>query len=348
MKIVLIVNDCPWESWGDKTTKIQQFYRPLVSLDITIRYTFFNNIPITNKPGMVTIFSSQGAQDVPGTDLQVDPAWFQANVASLITGYDIAIFQMSGIVQNGLPLGLFIGSLNGTRVCYTFVNGEDDQYLIPDPDHPGEMVSYGNEAECIIEHEIAHALFNITGQNDNTHLYWYSNQFGRILTDIKMPNVLISLYQQLIPLLQQWLGLLKQQKNMPENSSSVAASNPDVPNPDWTYRPYAYHNVRVICDLAGLSLAEKNLICACIRVESDFDIGAKHENKDANGNVLSTDWGIVQVNDFYHIGPGKDFPDVEYVLSHPQECVQYMVNMYKHGLLKMWVSFSSGAYKQYL
>lgn len=133
-----------------------------------------------------------------------------------------------------------------------------------------------------------------------------------------------------------------------EPTSPVVKSNPDILNPDWSTQKNAYHNVRVLCDFAGLTFAEKNLICACIYQESRFKINALNNNKNAAGKILSTDIGICQINDFYHIGKGKDFPSVEYVLDNPRACVEYMIRCYEHGQLKMWVSFSSGAYKQWL
>jgi hypothetical protein len=110
----------------------------------------------------------------------------------------------------------------------------------------------------------------------------------------------------------------------------------------------AYHATRVLCDAAGLTLEEKNLICACIFQESRFKNTAKGVNRGPNGEVLSTDWGLCQINDYYHIGKNKDFPSVDYVLQNPDKVVQWMISMYKHGLLKQWVSYSSKAYLKWL
>lgn len=116
----------------------------------------------------------------------------------------------------------------------------------------------------------------------------------------------------------------------------------------WDTQADARHSVRVICDEEGLSLNDKEIITACIMQESHFYNTAINHNRDAQGNVLSTDWGIVQVNDHYHIGPGKDFPSVEYVLAYPDKCVRWMCTLFKQGKLGLWVSYSSGAYKQWL
>lgn len=117
----------------------------------------------------------------------------------------------------------------------------------------------------------------------------------------------------------------------------------------WDTPKHAYHSVRVLCDDADLTTDEKNLICACIYQESMFKNTAKNENKSkTTGAVLSTDWGLCQVNDHYHIGPGKDFPSVDFVLENPAEVVSWMITCYKQGNLKMWVSYSSGTYIKWL
>jgi hypothetical protein len=111
---------------------------------------------------------------------------------------------------------------------------------------------------------------------------------------------------------------------------------------------HAYHSVRVLCDEAGLSVDEKNLICACIYQESQFLNCAKGQNRNKQGQVTSTDYGICQINDYWNIGKGKPFPSVQYVVDNPQKCVEWMIKMYQQGLLKLWCSYTGGGYKQWL
>ena len=154
--------------------------------------------------------------------------------------------------------------------------------------------------------------------------------------------------------------------SMPPNPSP---SSPETPNPDtllpWGYASDNRHNIRVLCDLAGLSLTPtipvtihghtklftpKDIITACVQVESNFynyypnGKPVTHLNKREDGTVSSTDWGICQINDRYHIGPNLDFPSVDYVLANPEKAVDYMIAMFKAGKLGLWVSYSSGAY----
>lgn len=109
----------------------------------------------------------------------------------------------------------------------------------------------------------------------------------------------------------------------------------------------ARHSVRVICDEEGLVWHDKNVITACIEQESAFKNWVTNENK-RNGKVVSTDWGICQINDYWHIGPGKSFPSVEYVVGNPDIVIRFMIRMMKAGKLGLWVSYSTGAYKKYM
>lgn len=117
---------------------------------------------------------------------------------------------------------------------------------------------------------------------------------------------------------------------------------------DWSTAKGAYHATRVICDQLGLTVDEKNLICSCIYQESGFHNTAKNINERSDGTIGSTDWGLCQVNDRFHIGIGKDFPSVQYVLDNPDKIVTWMIEMYKHGKLGIWVSYSSNAYRKWL
>lgn len=122
----------------------------------------------------------------------------------------------------------------------------------------------------------------------------------------------------------------------------------------WNTPDNCRHNVRVLCDLSGLSLYDKNVITACVHEESDFmnyksdGTPVKNENLNKDGSLSSTDWGIVEINDHYHIGPGKDFPSVDFVLANPQKCVQFMIDMFKAGKLALWSSYKTGAYLKYM
>lgn len=178
-----------------------------------------------------------------------------------------------------------------------------------------------------------------------------------------------SLLRQLILKLQQLLSLL-QAENTPDmpleppklpQEPSIPA-NPPPMNPDellpWNTTTRLshenWHNVRALCDLEGLSHEQKEVLTACVWRESEFMTNPRpNQNKLKDGTVWSSDFGIVQVNDYWNIGPGKPFPTVQFVINSPEACVRWMARYYKqHGNLGVgssgWASFTTGAYKQFL
>lgn len=119
----------------------------------------------------------------------------------------------------------------------------------------------------------------------------------------------------------------------------------------WDTPQQAYRSTRMICDEMGLTYAQKNIVCACIYQESQFNNEAVGRNRDSQGNILSTDWGIVQVNDTkgWHIGPGLRFKSIQEVLDNPEKAVRWMVSVMKGtGRLQLWASYTSGAYMKWL
>lgn len=118
--------------------------------------------------------------------------------------------------------------------------------------------------------------------------------------------------------------------------------------PDWNTQKHAFHNVRVLCDRAQLTLQEKNLICSVIYGESEFKNSAVCKNKNPQGVVTSIDVGLCQINSRFHTGPGGDFPSTEYVVAHPDEAVNWMLKQYKLGHLNWWIAYSSGRSAQFL
>lgn len=116
----------------------------------------------------------------------------------------------------------------------------------------------------------------------------------------------------------------------------------------WDTPANVRHSVRVLCDNSNLPVADKNIVCAVIEAESGFNNNAINLNKNTQGVVTSTDYGICQINDHYHIGPGKDFVSVDYVLTHEQEVVEWMIGLYKAGKINLWSAYNDGRYKAYL
>lgn len=149
---------------------------------------------------------------------------------------------------------------------------------------------------------------------------------------------MLDLSKQALALMLKLLPILKSEQPVSEATPKLKYL--------WDTPDVARHSVRLLCDEMGLTVAEKNLICQVINCESGFHQYAKNENK-YDGKVTSTDWGICQINDYWHIGKEKTFPSAQYVLDNPEACVRWMIKMFKTGRLNLWVCFSGNYYKNY-
>ena len=98
----------------------------------------------------------------------------------------------------------------------------------------------------------------------------------------------------------------------------------------------------------GLTVQMKDILCACVEVESGFNPLAVHYNKDKTGAIWSADWGICQINDWFNVGVGKPFPSTDFVLQNPQIDIQWMCDMFLQGKESMWSSYSQKLYLRYL
>ena len=158
-------------------------------------------------------------------------------------------------------------------------------------------------------------------------------------------------------------------KDLPMNQDDEPVVQPEpVPTPPklplpapqpekllWDTPKHNWHSVRVMCDEAGLTFTQKNILCACVWQESEFRnyINGKPVRGDnvRNGKITSSDWGLIQVNDTkgWHIGPGLRFSSVQDVLDHPERAVAWMIKTMKDtGKLQPWASYTSGAYKKWI
>lgn len=128
----------------------------------------------------------------------------------------------------------------------------------------------------------------------------------------------------------------------------VEESTPTKPQYLWDTPQNAKHSVRVICDEMGMLPVNKDLICSVIEAESGFKNTATNKNLRLDGTVDSTDWGICQINDRFHIGKGQTFPSVDYVLNNPDKVVKWMIEMFRAGHLNWWCAYTNNSYKNYL
>ena len=158
-----------------------------------------------------------------------------------------------------------------------------------------------------------------------------------------------TMLESLIRFLQQLFNL-NQQTMPPINSPLIP--KPPVPSVLlWDNPVNCRHSVRVMCDNAGLSHYDKEVITACIKQESNFNPKAVG-TPNSNGTI---DYGICQFNDGHNangvplwIGPGARFASIDEVLNNPEKCVAEMIAQYKLGHIIWWSSYSTKAYLKFM
>lgn len=353
LQIGVVFNGVDWLTQQQKINNIIAFWSPDFNLNITVFNTKFTNIPF------VTVDTIGGINNTPGTTKTVDTAWYDHNVTRLMPKADQMVFYVDtpNIPPMQTSVGIMQGVVNGVvQSCIFGINETDHAYQMTN----GVEVDQGNCFELFVNHELGHGFCLIQMVPDNVHTYFYSGYPKKILGDLangflnKMQGV-IALCKQIILELTTAISKTK----IVQTATPTVATPPPVttvpvtPTYLWDTPANARNSVRELCDAQGLDLIGKNTITACIEQESDFmnyknGVPVSDKNLNTDGSLASTDWGICQINDHYHIGAGKDFPSVDYVLANPDKAVIFMINCYKNGTLNMWVSYSSGEYKKYM
>lgn len=118
---------------------------------------------------------------------------------------------------------------------------------------------------------------------------------------------------------------------------------PPVAKYAWDTRPKVIHSCRVIMDEYHISWKDKALLCSVIEGESNFNIRAINHNK--NG---SSDYGLVQMNSQYWIGPGKYFANENEVYAKPEKSVRFLCESFLAGRLDRWYAYTNGSYKKFM
>lgn len=167
-------------------------------------------------------------------------------------------------------------------------------------------------------------------------------------TPSKIRTVSLSIIEVILSYFRLWFKVKASPTIAPEapvvaQDETLAVSEPKSTKYDWDVPIMARHSVRVICDEEGLTLEQKNTLCATIGAESGWKIDAVNQNK-VKGKVVSTDYGLCQWNDFYH---GKEITPDE-ALHDPEKAVRLMCACWKRGQRDLWIGYKSGNYKNYL
>jgi len=146
-----------------------------------------------------------------------------------------------------------------------------------------------------------------------------------------------NIFLRILTKIAQVLGLIQQEIAQLPPKPVIIPDEVDPPEPVKPIVPETMEEMVIrVAQEEGLSEEMKKRIYKTIQCESNFNPKAKNENKDNGGNVLSTDWGICQYNDYYYIGIGRPIPSVQFALNEPEKCVRTMCKEFKAGRASHW------------
>ena len=107
--------------------------------------------------------------------------------------------------------------------------------------------------------------------------------------------------------------------------------------------PVSVDTARLYASNAGFTEPGLTTIVAIAQAESSLDPNATLDNKDAAGNVTSTDRGILQINTKWH----PEVSDLD--AFNPVTAFQAGYEISKGGTnFTPWVTYNTGAYLKYL
>jgi hypothetical protein len=212
LKLLIVANSAEWKSWPQKIETLQKWFAWKVNFDVDLEHTSYSRIP----------FSEYG----PAAFMGVDPVWYDDHVARLATGYDIVLFVV--------PVNQWYerNKARGWRYDNNFgpielqIACDEQEHLYQNGQDLGEtFYQYAR-------HEILHALYMLTGQEDRTHFYWDQGKLEGALLEIQFPqphmDEQIALLQRLIDKLMELVGL---KRKLIEVIESGPPLNPTPPMP---------------------------------------------------------------------------------------------------------------------
>jgi hypothetical protein len=179
-KLLIVSNNCPWQSWPEKVAGLKRWFAPKIELDVVIVHTQFQNVPFS------VYDSATGA-------LGVDQNWLFKNVSYLGKGYDLLLFVLPKS-QWQRP-----DKARGWRTFDPY--GAVDLQLGADEYEPFWKRFLGLDGEMfhqVARHEIMHGLFyqkcgkdvrfDLPPQEgqclDTTHYYFDRDQLENALEDL--------------------------------------------------------------------------------------------------------------------------------------------------------------------
>lgn len=97
-----------------------------------------------------------------------------------------------------------------------------------------------------------------------------------------------------------------------------------------------------LCYKTGFRGKNLTVAVALMTAESGRYVEAWHDNLDENGNIVSTDRGLFQINNYWH----KELSDKDAYCAIPN--VEYAYAMSSGKNWGAWAAYTSGSYKKFI
>lgn len=192
MKLLIVSNNAPWQSWPGKVQELKNWFSPNLDLEINLIHVQFQNVPFS--------------QYTPDGGMGVDKNWLFHNVSHLGKGYDLLLFV--------LPKSQWqrADKYRGWRTFDPY--GAVDLQLGADEFEPFWKQLLGINGEMfhqVARHEIMHGLayikcgpsvpFHLPPQEgqclDTTHYWWDRDNLRQALEELHpapvIPNKVVDI-----------------------------------------------------------------------------------------------------------------------------------------------------------
>lgn len=220
-KILIVANNCQhWTTWPEKMAALRGWFASKVDLAIDLRHTKFDALPYAKYE------SPDGTEGWQG----IAKDWYDEHIALMAIGYDIVLFVVP------LKQWAFENKARGWRADQTF--GPVELQIACD-EHERNFWPNGQVINSFLDysrHEILHALFMMTGQNDSTHMWWDAGKLENALAEIVFPvphtTDNIVLYKRIIAWLQRKVASLRKEIAEIEQQNTPPLLPPQPPPPE--------------------------------------------------------------------------------------------------------------------
>ncbi|HQB65443.1 MAG TPA: hypothetical protein PK616_06110 [Fibrobacteraceae bacterium] len=221
LKLLVVCNSFSWSSWRSQIESLRKWFLPYVDFTIDTIRTDFQDIPFTSFLGDENL-------------LGISPRFYDNHFAPLGAKYDITMVV--------LPVSMWPAKnkARGWRAnnMYQGKTGSIELQIAAD-EHEQYITNnrvWGTTFEMFAKHEILHALYMMTGQEDKVH-YWWNQQptlISRCLPSLDFEykkKKLLPLLEMLVQAYQSLIALMTKPMTPSEHIAKLAR---EKENTDFT------------------------------------------------------------------------------------------------------------------